>query len=189
MREVLLVRFGEVHLKGQNRPYFLKTLTENVRRAVKPLGGQVWLADSRIYVAGVEDMRACGERVRRVFGVYSVSPAWELPKEFDVIAAKCVEMMRSLSGSFKVFARRSDKHFPMNSMEMATEIGGRVLETIPSCMWTSITPNIASTSRSAITPMSASRNGRPWAACPWARAARRRSYSPAASTAPWPAIS
>ena len=128
MREVLLVRFGEVHLKGQNRPYFLKTLTENVRRAVKPLGGQVWLADSRIYVAGVEDMRACGERVRRVFGVYSVSPAWELPKEFDVIAAKCVEMMRPLSGSFKVFARRSDKHFPMNSMEIATEIGGRVLE-------------------------------------------------------------
>ena len=54
-------------------------------------GGQVWLADSRIYVAGVEDMRACGERVRRVFGVYSVSPAWELPKEFEVIAAKCVE--------------------------------------------------------------------------------------------------
>ena len=99
MREVLLVRFGEVHLKGQNRPYFLKTLTENVRRAVKPLGGQVWLADSRIYVAGVEDMRACGERVRRVFGVYSVSPAWELPKEFEVIAAKCVEMMRPLSGS------------------------------------------------------------------------------------------
>ena len=128
MREVLLVRFGEVHLKGQNRPYFLKTLTENVRRAVKPLGGQVWLADSRIYVAGVEDMRACGERVRRVFGVYSVSPAWELPKEFEVIAAKCVEMMRPLSGSFKVFARRSDKHFPMNSMEIATEIGGRVLE-------------------------------------------------------------
>ena len=90
MREVLLVRFGEVHLKGQNRPYFLKTLTENVRRAVKPLGGQVWLADSRIYVDGVEDMRACGERVRRVFGVYSVSPAWELPKEFDVIAAVVV---------------------------------------------------------------------------------------------------
>ena len=85
MREVLLVRFGEVHLKGQNRPYFLKTLTENVRRAVKPLGGQVWLADSRIYVDGVEDMRACGERVRRVFGVYSVSPAWELPKEFEYV--------------------------------------------------------------------------------------------------------
>ena len=80
MRAVLLVRFGAVHLKGQNRPYFLKTLTENFRLSVKPLGGQVWLADSRIYVAGVEYIRACGERVRRVVGVYSVSPAWELPK-------------------------------------------------------------------------------------------------------------
>ena len=78
MREVLLVRFGEVHLKGLNRPHFLKILTNNVRRAVEPIGGNVWLADSRIYVSGVEDMFDCAERVRKVFGIHSVSPAWEL---------------------------------------------------------------------------------------------------------------
>ena len=47
MRQVLLVRFGEVHLKGLNRPYFLKKLTDNVKRAVKPLGGRAWLSAAR----------------------------------------------------------------------------------------------------------------------------------------------
>ncbi len=131
MREVLLVRFGEVHLKGLNRPHFLKILTNNVRRAVEPIGGNVWLADSRIYVSDVADLYDCAERVRKVFGVYSVSPAYELDKDFEQIAAKCVELMRGKAGTFKVFARRSDKRFPINSQEMGAEIGGRVLDANP----------------------------------------------------------
>ena len=130
MRQVLLVRFGEVHLKGQNRPFFMKKLTENVRKAVAPIHGTVWMSDSRIYVADV-DIEDAAERVRRVFGVYSVSPAWELPKEFDVIADKCVELAKDLKGTFKVLARRSDKRFPMTSMEMNAEIGGRILDANP----------------------------------------------------------
>ena len=127
MRQVLLVRFGEVHLKGQNRPFFLKKLTENVRKAVAPIGGTVWLSDSRIYVADV-DITEAAERVRRVFGIYSVSPAWEMEKDFELMAAKCVELARDLKGTFKVMARRSDKKFPMTSMEMNAEIGHRILE-------------------------------------------------------------
>ena len=53
MRKVLLVRYGEVFLKGANRPHFLKILTDNVKRAVKPMGGHVWMSDSRIYVSDV----------------------------------------------------------------------------------------------------------------------------------------
>ena len=51
MRDVLLVRYGEVFLKGANRPHFLKVLTDNVKRVVKPLGVHVWLSDSRVYVS------------------------------------------------------------------------------------------------------------------------------------------
>ena len=130
MRQVLLVRFGEVHLKGQNRPFFLKKLTDNVRKAVAPVGGKVWLSDSRIYVSDV-DIEDAAERVRRVFGIHSVSPAWEMEKDFEMIAAKCVELTKDLKGTFKVLARRSDKKFPMTSMEMNAEIGGRILEANP----------------------------------------------------------
>lgn len=130
MKQVLLVRFGEVHLKGQNRPFFMKKLTENVRKAVAPINGTVWMSDSRIYVSDA-DVQEAAERVRRVFGVYSVSPAWELPKDFEIIANKCVELASELSGTFKVLARRSDKRFPMTSMEINAEIGGRILDANP----------------------------------------------------------
>ena len=131
MRDVLLVRFGEVHLKGQNRPYFLRKLVSNVRRAVEDIGGHVWLADSRIYVSQAQDMAQCIERVCKVFGVHSVSPAVEMDKDYEAIAAQCVEMMRGKTGSFKVSARRSDKRFPMDSMVLQRELGGRILEAMP----------------------------------------------------------
>ena len=70
MRQVLLVRFGEVYLKGMNRPFFLKKLTENVRKAVAYANAKVWLSDSRIYVADM-DIQEAAERVRRVFGIHS----------------------------------------------------------------------------------------------------------------------
>jgi len=130
MRQVLLVRFGEVHLKGQNRPFFMKKLTDNVRKAVASAGATVWLSDSRIYVADM-DVAEAAERVRRVFGIHSVSPAWEMDKDFEMIAAKCVELSKDLKGTFKVMARRSDKKFPMTSMEMNAEIGGRILDANP----------------------------------------------------------
>ena len=131
MRKVLLVRYGEVFLKGANRPHFLKILTDNVKKAVKPIGGHVWLSDSRVYVSGVEDMDECVRRVRKVFGLYSVSPAIECEKDLDVIAEQCVEMMRGKRGTFKVLGKRSDKKFPMNSLEVAAELGGRILEANP----------------------------------------------------------
>lgn len=131
MRKVLLVRYGEVFLKGANRPHFLKILTDNVKRAVKPLNGRVWMSDSRIYVSDVEDMDECVRRVRKVFGLYSVSPAVECEKELDEMAEQCIEMMKGLSGTFKVLGKRSDKKFPMNSLEFAAELGGRILEANP----------------------------------------------------------
>lgn len=131
MRDVLLVRYGEVFLKGANRPHFLKVLTDNVKRVVKPLGGHVWLSDSRVYVSDFNDLQACIDCVTKVFGVYSVSPAVEMEKDLDVIAEQCIKMMAPYSGTFKVQGKRSDKKFPMNSMELAAELGHRILEANP----------------------------------------------------------
>ncbi len=131
MRNVLLVRYGEVFLKGANRPHFLKILVDNVKKAVKDIGGHVWMSDSRIYVSDCEDMDECARRVRKVFGLYSVSPAIECDKDLEEIAEHCIEMMKGFSGTFKVYGKRSDKKFPMNSLELAAELGGRILESNP----------------------------------------------------------
>ncbi|MBQ3079262.1 MAG: tRNA 4-thiouridine(8) synthase ThiI [Clostridia bacterium] len=131
MRRVLLARFGEVHLKGQNRPFFLRTLVDNVRKAVEGIGGHVWMAESRIYVSGAEDMDDCLERVRKVFGIYSVSPAVEMEKDLEKIYAQAIEMMKGVTGTFKVMCKRSDKKFPLNSQELASKAGERILDAYP----------------------------------------------------------
>ena len=128
MRELLLVRYGEIFLKGLNRPVFLKALVKRVKRAVNPLGGTVWLHDGRIFVADVEDMDECIRRVTKVFGVHSVCPAVEMDKEdFEAVCEQAVRMMDGLTGTFKVVARRSDKRYPLDSPAINGEMGGRIL--------------------------------------------------------------
>ena len=67
--------------------------------------------------------RNCIERVCRVFGVHSVSPAWELDKDMDEIYAQAEKLMEGRTGTFKIEARRSDKRFPLDSMEIGREVG------------------------------------------------------------------
>jgi thiamine biosynthesis protein ThiI len=128
MRQVLLVRFGEIYLKGLNRPYFLRMLVERVKSAVSGLNGQVWLHDSRVFVSGA-DMDECIRRVRKVFGVHSVCPAVEMEKaDFEAICKKAADMMAGKTGTFKVLARRSDKHYEFDSPEINRRMGEYILQ-------------------------------------------------------------
>lgn len=129
MRQLLLVRYSEIYLKGLNRPYFLNALVNRVKEAVAPFEGKVWLRDARIFVSDMTDHDACLARVRKVFGVHSVCPAIEMDKnDFDGICEQCSQMMKSVSGTFKVEARRSDKRYPMDSPEINIRVGEYVLE-------------------------------------------------------------
>ncbi len=132
MREVLQVRFGEIFLKGLNRPRFLHMLVERVKNAVAGVNGRVWLSDSRVYVSGVTDMDEAIRRVCKVFGVHSVCRAIEMEKEdFGAICEQALELMRPLSGSFRVSARRSDKRYFMDSPAMNAAIGEYIIERLP----------------------------------------------------------
>ena len=131
MREVLLVRFGEIYLKGLNRPYFLRMLVDRVKAAVKEMGGRVWLNDSRVFVHGA-DMNECIRRVAKVFGVHSVCPAIEMEKaDFDAVCAAAAEMMKDIKGTFKVTARRSDKRYFLDSPQINGRMGEYLIERLP----------------------------------------------------------
>lgn len=132
MRDLLLVRYGEIFLKGLNRPYFLRALVKKVQHAVKDLGGRVWLHDGRIFVADFDDLDACIAKVIKVFGVHSVCPAVEMKKDdFDAICNQAVKMTEGLTGTFKVNARRSDKRYFMDSPAINEELGYRILQANP----------------------------------------------------------
>ena len=128
MRQLILIRYGEIYLKGLNRPYFMHALVERVKQAVRPFGGKVWLHDARIFVSDMTDMDACMAAVSKVFGVHSLCPAIEMDKsDFNAICEKATEMMQGLTGTFKVDSRRSDKRYPMTSPEINMEAGGYIL--------------------------------------------------------------
>ena len=132
MQDLLLVRYGEIFLKGLNRPYFIRALVRKIRYAVRGMGATVNVHDGRIFVRGFSDLDECIDRVTKVFGVHSVSPAVEMPKEdFDAICSQAIEMVKGLKGTFKVNARRSDKRYPMNSPAINEEAGYRILNANP----------------------------------------------------------
>lgn len=132
MKQLLLVRYGEIFLKGLNRPYFIRALIRKIRYALRGTGSNVWIHDGRIFVDGFQDIEMVTERVTRVFGVHSVCPAVEMPKEdFDALCEQGIRMMAGMKGTFKVSARRSDKRYPMNSPAINMEMGGRILESNP----------------------------------------------------------
>ncbi|MCE5188127.1 MAG: tRNA 4-thiouridine(8) synthase ThiI [Eubacteriales bacterium] len=138
MEPVLLVRYAEIHLKGLNRPYFERSLMKRIELALRPLRVKVVREQGRVFVFGLPES-AIGEsaqKLTRVFGIHSVSPALAVEKEWEAIecAAKSLVAARIAGldqASFKVTARRADKRFPMRSQEICRLLGGRLLEAFP----------------------------------------------------------
>ncbi len=139
MEKVLLVRYTEIHLKGLNRPYFERALADNMKRALRGLEPKIEREHGRIYVRGIseEAFPEAQERLTRVFGIHSLSPASAVDKDWETVVQAAAELMekelesRPGKATFKVLARRSDKHYFMNSDEINRELGGRMLERFP----------------------------------------------------------
>lgn len=140
MEPVLLVRYAEIHLKGLNRPYFERALVTEIEKALAQYTIRVVREQGRVFVWDLpaDALNAAADRLTRVFGIHSVSPAFATEKNFDAIVTASTAVMRdtlaSLNGStssFKVIARRADKQFPMRSQEICAELGFRMLEAFP----------------------------------------------------------
>ena len=138
MEQVLLIRYDEIHLKGLNRPFFERKLIEGIKHSLSGLNATVHKEQGRIFVYGIaaEDRDEAVDRLTRVFGVHSISPAVGVEKDWNTIVAAARDITEKAIGSrkkatFKCFCRRSDKGFFMNSEEINRELGHEMLETFP----------------------------------------------------------
>lgn len=140
MEPVLLVRYAEIHLKGLNRPFFERALMSAIRRALSPAEIKVVREQGRIFVYGLESSKLldAANRLRRVFGIHSVSPTYAIEKDWSAIEHAAIQLMEETlqeesdgEHSFKVFSRRADKHFPMHSEDICKELGHTLLERFP----------------------------------------------------------
>ncbi|MBN1402378.1 MAG: tRNA 4-thiouridine(8) synthase ThiI [Anaerolineae bacterium] len=120
---LILLRYGELALKGRNRHFFLRRLRRNLRACLKAndIAGQVTSVGQRIYVE-TEAVERALEPLSRVFGLVSLSPAIHAARDIEAIVAECVRQAQ-MAGvrpgvSFRVRARRADKTFPLISPEI-----------------------------------------------------------------------
>lgn len=138
MNRVLLVRYAEIHLKGLNRPFFERLLVDRIKKALEPIRPNVEREQGRVFIYDVpeDSLSVCVDRLCRVFGIHSVSVARCVEKDWNAIRAAALAETASYAASkekltFKCFARRADKRFPMTSDQLCRELGHEILEAYP----------------------------------------------------------
>ena len=138
MKEIFLMKLGEIVLKGANKRQFESRLRQNVRRRMRAYGNfDVYLMQSTLYVEPMDD--ACDvdgawEACRSIFGIVSVCRCRPCEKNPDAIFHAVEEYLGDdldCAKSFKVESKRSDKAFPMTSIQLSQDIGGRLAEAHP----------------------------------------------------------
>lgn len=134
MKEIILIKNGELALKGLNRNSFEDILIKNMKKRLADLGKfEFTKGQSTIMVAPLDsetDLDDAVDRLSKVFGIAALSRACVCEKDFDVIkntAAEYLEEQLEDAETFKVEAKRSDKKFPMKSPEICRETGGYLL--------------------------------------------------------------
>ena len=134
MKKLVLVRYGEIILKGYNRPVFEDALIKNIKRAIADEGKvNITKAQATIYIEPLEsDMQIDGivEKLKKVFGIVSIVVAYKTEKSIDAVEQEIKESFDAVlrgAETFKVEAKRADKKFPLKSPEICAEVGGRIL--------------------------------------------------------------
>ena len=134
-----MLKLGEIVLKGANKRQFEDKLRQNVRRRMKPYGNfDVYIMQSTVYVEPMDEMcdvDGAWEACRSIFGVVSLCRSRACEKNVDAIFDTLEAYLgdeRDCAKSFKVESKRSDKSFPLTSIALSQEIGGRLAEAHPS---------------------------------------------------------
>ena len=138
MREAILIKTGEIALKGLNRHTFEQILVKNIRFRLKKFGKvNITKSQSTIRVEPKEenmDFDAMAEAISKIFGISAFSRTLVTKKNLEVIKQEAVEYLKDqlpYVETFKVEAKRSDKQFPYKSPEVSAEVGHHLLEQFP----------------------------------------------------------
>ena len=137
MKEVILLKLGEVVLKGLNRHAFEDVLIKNIRRRLSSSGGfDVKEIQSTVYITPRDgaDIDEAADRISKIFGIAAYSRACETQKEMGAVCEAAAEYLRrdlSAAATFKVECKRSDKKFPLKSPEICAQAGSYLLQKFP----------------------------------------------------------
>ncbi|GIP39635.1 putative tRNA sulfurtransferase [Paenibacillus sp. J31TS4] len=131
--EVIIVRLGEVMLKGRNRGRFVRTVHAQIADLLGAMPRIGWKQEfGRLYLElNGERYEEAARQLDKVFGIVSYSPAWKAPLDLEAIQETGLMVMKRVEpapATFKVSSRRANKRFPLDSQQISYEVGGYILE-------------------------------------------------------------
>ncbi len=128
----ILIRYGEIFLKGNNKAYFESMLIRNIKRAVEDIPCKFVRSQSRFFLEEfcADDADELISRLKKVCGLHSISPSVKTVTDLDKIAEIASDISPK-SGKFRVTVRRADKKIKLKSMEIARDIGAVMLDNSP----------------------------------------------------------
>lgn len=128
MEKVIIIRYSEIWLKGKNKGFFESAFINNLRRAIKDFTCELNKQSGRYFVRNFneEETDEIIEKLKKVFGAHTISIAYETQSDMDSVFKAAQALVRE-TGTFKVESHRGDKKYPLTSIEISKELGGRLL--------------------------------------------------------------
>ena len=133
MNRIILIKYGELTTKKGNRNFFINTLFNNIKNKLKNMNVKVTKDRSRMYIE-FEDINLDKilKKINEVFGIHNYQVAYKIPSNEETIKEHVLEVMQKENfKTFKIETKRSDKKFPIPSMEFNNVLGGIILKNIP----------------------------------------------------------
>lgn len=130
MKNAIIIRYCEIHLKGKNRGFFEKMLRENIKKSLKGIKFTFTTMHSRYLIEDFEDedYTLICEKLQKIAGIHTYSKALVVDNDFEQIFEATKTLCANKMGTFKVETNRADKNFSPNSMQTSMLLGGRLLE-------------------------------------------------------------
>ena len=129
MKRVVIIRYAELFLKGKNRGFFEGKFESNLQKSLKGVDYKFVKQSGRYLIEDFaeEETEKVVDRLKKVFGVHTISVAYETASDLDSIFEAAKRLLKP-SGTFKVESHRGDKQYPMTSVEISRELGGMILD-------------------------------------------------------------
>ena len=129
MDRVVLIKYGELTTKKGNRNFFINTLYQNLKKKLNGLDVKISRDISRMYIEfSDDDLDMVLKKLNQVFGIHTYQVAYKVPSDIELIKDVIISTMKEKSGTFKVETKRSDKKFPIESIDFSRQLGGVVLK-------------------------------------------------------------
>ena len=130
MHRLILIKYGELTTKKDNRKFFIKELVTNIRKKIDNI--EIEYSLDRMYIRS-SDLDDVVTKLKEIFGIYSIIECYRVNANIDEIKETILSLLKEQDfNTFKVITKRSDKSFPISSMDFSSQIGGFILKNISS---------------------------------------------------------